>query len=88
MVQTHFFVFIDPKSVVGACLNSDFSEAWIFNPYQSLCPFEVYCQMGSYTSDYHSSLEIRFCNRVAILLWYLCIQINEKAKKIKNQELC
>ena len=85
MVQTHFFfVFIDPKSVVGACLNSDFSEEWIFNlkfPYLSLCPFEVYCQMGSYTSVYHSSLEIRFCNRVAILLWYLCIQTNENRKK-------
>lgn len=38
---------------------------------------------------YFSSLFIfRFCNRVAILLWYLCIQINEKPKKIKNQELC
>lgn len=36
----------------------------------------------------YSSVKIRFCNRVAILLWYLCIQINEKPKKIKNQELC
>lgn len=39
MVQTHFFVFIDPKSVVGACLNSDFQKSGFLTENSPICHY-------------------------------------------------
>lgn len=79
MVLTHLF---QPQSAILACL------ILFFIPNRSL-GLALILSLGLICiSAPYSFVKIRFCNRVAILLWYLCIQINEKPKKIKNQELC